>query len=278
MVFVLSSSVRVPIAELAISNGLRPGLAGVVKTLADELGPAGIRVNGLLPARIATDRVRELDALARRSRRGAGPPVPTHPAAQVRRARGVRAGRRVPALPCRVLHHRRDDPGGWRRHPLDLTPAAGSSSQRPGNTRRVGGHNAIAGPWPQPGVASAPVHRGSRSKRLPGMTFDDRWRLTPVPCGTAAGSRTTAAEGIPTGLRRMVRWLARAVVEPPIHPSQSRSPCGPSAPGRRTASGTAQRTGRRPRAVRRGCRARRSGRRRRRGSGPPRGSWTAGAR
>jgi 3-oxoacyl-[acyl-carrier protein] reductase len=63
IVFVLASSVRVPLAELAISNGLFPGLAGVVKTLADELGPAGIRVNGVLPVRIATDRVRELDAL-----------------------------------------------------------------------------------------------------------------------------------------------------------------------------------------------------------------------
>ena len=63
IVFVLASSVRVPLAELAISNGLFPGLAGVVKTMAGELGPAGIRVNGLLPVRIATDRVRELDAL-----------------------------------------------------------------------------------------------------------------------------------------------------------------------------------------------------------------------
>jgi len=63
IVFVLASSVRVPLAELAISNGLFPGLAGVVKTLAGELGPTGIRVNGLLPVRIATDRVRELDAL-----------------------------------------------------------------------------------------------------------------------------------------------------------------------------------------------------------------------
>jgi 3-oxoacyl-[acyl-carrier protein] reductase len=68
--FVLSSSVRVPIADLAISNGLRPGLAGFAKTLADELGPRGIRVNGLLPGWIATDRLRELgpdlDALAGR--------------------------------------------------------------------------------------------------------------------------------------------------------------------------------------------------------------------
>jgi 3-oxoacyl-[acyl-carrier protein] reductase len=63
IVFVLASSVRVPLVELAIANGLFPGLAGVVKTMAGELGPAGIRVNGLLPVRIATDRVRELDAL-----------------------------------------------------------------------------------------------------------------------------------------------------------------------------------------------------------------------
>ncbi len=61
--FVLAASVRAPLPGLAISNGLFPGLAGVVKTLADEHGPAGIRVNGLLPVRIATDRVRQLDAL-----------------------------------------------------------------------------------------------------------------------------------------------------------------------------------------------------------------------
>jgi 3-oxoacyl-[acyl-carrier protein] reductase len=60
--FVLSSSVRQPIPGLAISNGLRPGLAMAAKTLADELGPRGIRVNGLLPGRLATERVAELDA------------------------------------------------------------------------------------------------------------------------------------------------------------------------------------------------------------------------
>ena len=61
---VLSSSVRAPLPDMAISNGLRPGLAMVAKTLADELGPRGVRVNGLLPGRIATDRVAELDASA----------------------------------------------------------------------------------------------------------------------------------------------------------------------------------------------------------------------
>jgi 3-oxoacyl-[acyl-carrier protein] reductase len=61
--FVLSTSVRAPLDEMAISNGLRPGLAMVAKQLADELGPRGIRVNGLLPGRVATERVAELDAL-----------------------------------------------------------------------------------------------------------------------------------------------------------------------------------------------------------------------
>jgi 3-oxoacyl-[acyl-carrier protein] reductase len=62
LALVLSSSVRSPLAGMAISNGLRPGLAMVAKTLADELGPRGVRVNGLLPGRIGTERVAELDA------------------------------------------------------------------------------------------------------------------------------------------------------------------------------------------------------------------------
>ncbi|MGC5346666.1 SDR family oxidoreductase [Streptomyces sp. DT24] len=62
--FVLSGSVHEPIAGLTLSNGLRPGLAGFAKSLADELGPHGIRVVGLLPGRIGTDRMRELDALS----------------------------------------------------------------------------------------------------------------------------------------------------------------------------------------------------------------------
>ena len=59
--FVLSTSVKAPLAGLAASNGLRPGLGMLAKTMADELGDRGIRVNGLLPGRVGTERVAELD-------------------------------------------------------------------------------------------------------------------------------------------------------------------------------------------------------------------------
>lgn len=78
---VLSSSVyEPPIPGLAISNALRPGLAGYARNLVNELGPRGIRVVGLVPAHIETDRVRELDARngdpdAARARATAGVPL-----------------------------------------------------------------------------------------------------------------------------------------------------------------------------------------------------------
>ena len=60
----LSTSVKAPIPGLAASNGLRPGLAMLIKQLADEFGPHGTRVLGLMPGRIETERVQHLDNLA----------------------------------------------------------------------------------------------------------------------------------------------------------------------------------------------------------------------
>lgn len=71
---VLSTSVREPLANLAISNGLRPGLAMTAKTLAAELGPRGIRVVSLLPGAVATERLAGLLA---------------HPEAVAERAAGI---------------------------------------------------------------------------------------------------------------------------------------------------------------------------------------------
>jgi len=61
ILIVLSSSVREPIPGLTTSNVLRPGLAGLIKTLTAEIAP--IRINGLAPGRVATPRIAHLDGL-----------------------------------------------------------------------------------------------------------------------------------------------------------------------------------------------------------------------
>ena len=54
-----SSSVKQPVDGLMLSNGIRPAVAGLLKTLAGDLAKDGITVNVVLPGRILTDRVVE---------------------------------------------------------------------------------------------------------------------------------------------------------------------------------------------------------------------------
>ena len=56
---ILSSSVREPIAALTTSNVLRPGLAGLIKSLTSEIAP--VRINGIAPGRVSTGRIKTLD-------------------------------------------------------------------------------------------------------------------------------------------------------------------------------------------------------------------------
>ena len=60
VIAITSSSVREPIDNLALSNAVRPGLVGWLKTLSRELGPAGVTVNAIAPGRIDTERLREV--------------------------------------------------------------------------------------------------------------------------------------------------------------------------------------------------------------------------
>jgi 3-oxoacyl-[acyl-carrier protein] reductase len=55
-----SSSVREPVDNLVLSNAVRPGVIGWAKTLARELGPAGVTVNSIAPGRIDTARIAEV--------------------------------------------------------------------------------------------------------------------------------------------------------------------------------------------------------------------------
>lgn len=58
-----SSSVKEPIPNLGLSTVLRASVSALAKTLALELAPFKIRVNQIIPGRIDTDRVRQLDEI-----------------------------------------------------------------------------------------------------------------------------------------------------------------------------------------------------------------------
>ena len=70
VVAILSMSVRQPIDNLVLSNSLRLGVVGALKTLAREVAKDRIRVNGVAPGWIATDRTIQLHrARAEKERR-----------------------------------------------------------------------------------------------------------------------------------------------------------------------------------------------------------------
>ncbi|GAB4570577.1 MAG: SDR family oxidoreductase [Anaerolineae bacterium] len=57
---ITSYSAKQPIPNLTLSNSLRAAVIGLTKTLANELGPDGIRVNSIMPGWTLTERVTEL--------------------------------------------------------------------------------------------------------------------------------------------------------------------------------------------------------------------------
>lgn len=61
IVMMTSSSVKQPISNLLLSNVLRASVAALSKSLADELAKECIRVNMLVPGRIQTQRIEQLD-------------------------------------------------------------------------------------------------------------------------------------------------------------------------------------------------------------------------
>jgi 3-oxoacyl-[acyl-carrier protein] reductase len=62
---ILSSSAREPIPGLTTSNLIRPGLAGLIKSMVEEIVP--VRINGLAPGRLATERIAQIDAAQART-------------------------------------------------------------------------------------------------------------------------------------------------------------------------------------------------------------------
>ena len=114
-----SSSVKEPIPNLGLSTVLRASVSALAKTLALELAAAKIRVNQIIPGRIDTDRVRQLDQIAATkqgitaedAKRKSLTTIPTGRYGEIDE---YRQGRCVSALACGELHDRRDGAGGRR--------------------------------------------------------------------------------------------------------------------------------------------------------------------
>jgi 3-oxoacyl-[acyl-carrier protein] reductase len=60
VIAITSSTVKEPVDNLALSNAIRPGLIGWLKTAARELAPAGVTVNAIAPGRIDTERLKDV--------------------------------------------------------------------------------------------------------------------------------------------------------------------------------------------------------------------------
>ena len=124
IVAIQSMSVKQPVPFLDLSNGIRPGIAGLTKALMPDLAKDGITINLVLPGMFATARIHpglaSPDPQEReRALAELKPLAETIPARPSRRA--GRAGRpgRVPRLRAGLLHHRRRLPGGRRRDSVE---------------------------------------------------------------------------------------------------------------------------------------------------------------
>lgn len=60
-----SISVKQPITNLLLSNALRPAVIGMMRTLSEEIGPDGIRINAVCPGYINTERVQQIMSAAK---------------------------------------------------------------------------------------------------------------------------------------------------------------------------------------------------------------------
>ena len=61
IILIASTSAREPIPNLMVSNGIRAGLLGMIKTVSNEVAPFGITANVILPGFIDTERLKELN-------------------------------------------------------------------------------------------------------------------------------------------------------------------------------------------------------------------------
>ena len=139
-----SSSVKEPIPNLGLSTVLRASVSALAKTLALELAASRIRVNQIVPGRLDTDRVRELDEINGKKQGISAADAKAKSIGSIplgRYGSPTEFGRVGAFLLSNAaqLHDRRDSPGRRRTHPeRAVSPVGGRSRQSSAVTS--GGH------------------------------------------------------------------------------------------------------------------------------------------
>ncbi len=215
---ILSSSVREPIPGLVTSNAIRPGLAGLVKSLVDEIAP--IRINALAPGRLATGRIAELDA-TRAATTGETveeiqrATIARIPLGSLWRSGGARARRRVPAVPGGLVRDGRDRAGGRRDDPG--APLAGCPRWLPSAAAGLAGH-VVGRPReedqaerrkPQARAVGEDLGRLAEREGARGRELDEA-DDEPDPAGERSGSGTRSSGRSRAGGRRRRTAARRA--------------------------------------------------------------------
>ena len=190
------------------------------KTLADELGPRDIRVNGLLPGRVGTERVAELDASTGDAEAAREKAIAGDPAGPLRAARGVRGGRGVPAQPG-VIVRQRDDAARGRRHAAVALTAG--SCRAPDRRWRSSSQTQVAEPEDRQRPEEPPLQPVEEVRAVAGVVGQLDRRRAPWPGPGSRrrgrGSRGRAGTAAPRAIRaeeiaRVERSLT--LVAPPV--------------------------------------------------------------
>ena len=136
-----------PVQGIDLSNGIRPGIAGLAKAIMPDLARDGITINLVLPGSFLTSRISpglgrtpaeraEIEAHSPGSRGDTGRPS--------RRSDRARASRGLPGFGAGRVYHRRRLPDRRRQHPrerLDVSCAGlcadGDAAARPARTTQI---------------------------------------------------------------------------------------------------------------------------------------------
>ena len=256
-----SSAVKEPIPNLALSNIVRSSVGAMSKTLANELAADNIRVNHLLPGRIDTDRVRELDAI-RGKATGASPEdvramwAKTIPLGRYGKPEEFAARRGVPVLRRGALHHRRVAAGRRRN---DQGRAVGPGLPGPSGAVAFASHRTVyarrrrvpaaegrrsdrsVAESARPAVSVCRAarharHQGRHAARALAGRRGDRQRHHAGRVGAAAGARrrarVAAVRRDRAAARLSVHWRWSSALAPVPAATGGVSPSAAAGPGR----------------------------------------------